>query len=96
MKIDGFAPLPENSVPAGKQQAKQAAAKNRPEDSLGVQDETRLSVEGKKTQSLQSELAKLPEVRRDRIEALQRAVQDGSYQVSDEQIADAMISELLP
>ena len=96
MKIDGYAPLQENSLPTGKHPVNQSPAKNRPEDPAGVQDEARLSVDGKKTQHLESEIVKLPDVRTARVEALRRAVQDGSYQVSDEQIADSMISELLP
>jgi anti-sigma28 factor (negative regulator of flagellin synthesis) len=37
----------------------------------------------------------LPEVRQRRVEALARALRDGQYEVSSEQVADALLSEIL-
>jgi len=44
--------------------------------------------------SLAVELQDLPEVRNERVAALREAVQMGQYQVSDSQIADALLSQL--
>ena len=48
-----------------------------------------------KVQQLEAELAGLPEVRQEKIQPLQQAVQEGRYQVSDEQLAQAIFADLL-
>ena len=57
-------------------------------------DEAKFSVDGDKVQQLKTDLAGLPEVRQERVVALNQAIGQGSYNVSDEQIAQAMSSEL--
>jgi flagellar biosynthesis anti-sigma factor FlgM len=37
----------------------------------------------------------LPEIRQEKVSALQSAISNGDYQVSSEQTADAMLSEFL-
>jgi len=44
--------------------------------------------------ALKAQLANLPGVRQDRVEALQQAIQNGSYQVDSRQLADAIQSDL--
>ncbi len=58
-------------------------------------DQTWLSAHREKLQELKAELAYLPDVRQERIAVLERAIHDGGYHVTDQQIADAMFSELL-
>ncbi len=58
-------------------------------------DEVRLSVNQSAIQALQAQLQNQPDIRSQRVAALQQAIRDGSYQVSNEQIADAMFTELL-
>ena len=58
-------------------------------------DEVRFSVDGEKVQQLKADLAGMPDVRQQRVEALKRAIDDGSYQVSNEQVADAMFRDHL-
>jgi len=48
-----------------------------------------------KVQQLEAELAGLPEVRQEKVQPLQQAVQEGRYQVSDEQLAQAIFADLL-
>lgn len=80
---------PSSSSPAHAQGEKATGARK------DVRDQAQLSVDQGKVNQLQAELARLPDVRRDRVEALQWAVRDGSFQVSNEQIADKLFSELL-
>ena len=58
-------------------------------------DEVQFSVDGGKVQQLKTNLASLPEVRQDRVSALQQAIAQGNYNVSGQQIAGAMSSDLL-
>lgn len=44
-------------------------------------------------QLLKAQLAQVPDVRSDRVAALSQKVQQGSYKPTNQQIADAMISE---
>ena len=52
-----------------------------------VQDGTQLSA------TLQEKLAKAPEVRHERVTAIKQALDAGTYNVSDSQVADAMFKE---
>jgi flagellar biosynthesis anti-sigma factor FlgM len=68
-----------------------SAASTRPE--LGS-DEARLSLEHTRVQSLVASAHRLPEVRQEKVDALQRAVDNGGYNVSSEQVAEAMFAEM--
>ena len=57
-------------------------------------DEVQFSVDGEKVQQLKTDLASLPDLRQDRVTALKEALEEGSYNVPGEQIAQAMSSEL--
>jgi len=58
-------------------------------------DEVQFSVDGEKVQQLKADLAGLPDLRQDRVAGLKQAIEDGSYNVSGQQIAQAMSSDLL-
>lgn len=45
-------------------------------------------------QRLKSQLAQMPEVRSDRVAALSQKIQQGSYKPTNDQIANAMVSEI--
>lgn len=99
MKIDPNVPLPEN---ISSQRAEQSSSATAPAPSeketlapKGALDQARLSVDLERVNQLQTELARLPEARQERVEALQRAMQEGSFQATNEQIADSILSELL-
>ncbi|HWP83818.1 MAG TPA: flagellar biosynthesis anti-sigma factor FlgM [Terriglobia bacterium] len=59
-------------------------------------DEVRLSADRESIEALKSRLKEVPEVRWERVAALRQAVQSGTYHVSDQQLADAMLQDLLP
>jgi negative regulator of flagellin synthesis FlgM len=58
-------------------------------------DEVQLSVDGEKVQQLKADLNGLPDLRQERVVALKQAIEEGSYKVSAQQIAQAMSSDLL-
>jgi flagellar biosynthesis anti-sigma factor FlgM len=58
-------------------------------------DLAQFSVDGGKIQQLNGNLAAVPDVRQDRVAALQQAISSGSYNVSGQQIAQAMSADLL-
>ncbi|HXX20297.1 MAG TPA: flagellar biosynthesis anti-sigma factor FlgM [Candidatus Acidoferrum sp.] len=45
-------------------------------------------------QKLKAQLAQMPEVRSDRVAVLSQKIQQGSYKPTNEQIANAMVSEI--
>jgi len=58
-------------------------------------DEVQLSVDGERVQQMQADLGGLPDLRQDRVVPLRQAIEGGSYDVSSQQIAQAMSSDLL-
>lgn len=56
--------------------------------------ESGLSPDAAQVREIEAQVNRLPEVRREKVAAIKGAVQDGSYRVSAEQLAEAMISEL--
>ena len=57
-------------------------------------DRAELSADQARVQSLAREVNRLPDVRQQKVEALSLAVRQGSYEVSPEQTADAMLLEM--
>lgn len=95
MKIESFLPLPESHKPALGGATNASSANSRTGKSGLKQDEATLSVDRDTVQLLESKLSHLPDVRQERVEALQRVISEGRYNVSSEQIAGAVFSELL-
>lgn len=74
---------------------KSTSAKARPEEATataaGKGDKVELSDEAKRLQSLRSQLAALPDAARaERVEALHRQVQAGTYRVDESALADRL------
>lgn len=57
-------------------------------------DEANFSAEAQRMTSLQQAVAATPDIREDRVAQLRQSIQQGTYQVSDEQIAGAMLNDL--
>lgn len=57
-------------------------------------DTARLSTDQARVASLAAQVNNLPEVRQQKVEALRRVIGDGSYQVTPEQTADAILAEI--
>ena len=95
MRVDGPLPIPENVQPQKVASSGSPAQQNRPASVDSDQDQAQLSVNNDTIQQLKANLSQVPEVRQERVDALRQAVSDGSYQVSDQQLSDAMGSDLL-
>jgi flagellar biosynthesis anti-sigma factor FlgM len=67
---------------------------NRTQDKKAAQNTPAPAQDGVQLSSqLQRRLAQTPEVRQDRVNSIKQAMQDGTYNVSDSQLADAMFKE---
>ena len=95
MRIDAALPLPENQQTPKVANSGSAAKQNRSAPATATQDKTQLSVDSATVQQLKANLSQVPEVRQERVDALRQAIGSGSYQVSDQQLSDAIGSDLL-
>ena len=95
MRIDAPLPLPENMQTPNVTRSVSSAPQSPAAQVTSGQDKAQLSVDSATVQQLKSTLSQLPEVRQERVNALRQAVNDGSYQVSNLQLADAIGSDLL-
>lgn len=99
MRIDantGAQGLPETER-SGTQSAAsvgQASATGASANVLG-EDQAELSGTHIQVQVLTAQALQLPEVRQEKVNALRQVVQDGTYQPSSDQIADAMFTHML-
>jgi len=57
-------------------------------------DTAQLSTDQARVQSLLEQVNAVPEIRREKVAALGKAVREGTYQVEPEQTADALIDEM--
>jgi flagellar biosynthesis anti-sigma factor FlgM len=57
-------------------------------------DTAAISPDQVRVQSLVAQVSAFPEIRQDRVDALSRSIREGSYQVSAEQTAAAILSEM--
>jgi len=94
MKIDASLPFPDNVGPQRVGTTGPTPSQNQGEVVGLSSDEVQFSVDGDKVQQLKTDLAAVPDTRQDRVAALSQAIEQGSYNVSNEQIAQAMSSEL--
>lgn len=95
MRVDGPLPLPDNLQPQKVGSARSGSTQNSSTAVQSNQDQAQLSVDNETIQQLKANLAQVPEVRQERVEALRQVVGNGNYQVSDQQLADAIHSNLL-
>jgi flagellar biosynthesis anti-sigma factor FlgM len=93
MRIDAALPLPENQQPSKVASTGSSVPQNRSAPASSGQDQAQLSVDNGTIQNLKAQLGQVPEVRQDRVDALRQAISNGSYQVSDQQLADAIGSD---
>ena len=95
MKIDASLAFPENVGPQRVGTTGPSPSQNQGERVGLSPDEVQFSVDGEKVQQLKADLDGLPDLRQERVVALNQAIEQGSYNVSDQQIAQAMSSDLL-
>ena len=95
MRVDAPLSFPENLQPQKVASSGSPTQQNRPAPVNTDQDQAELSVDNDTMHQLKANLYQVPEVRQERVNALRQAVSSGSYQVSDQQLSDAMGSDLL-
>ena len=95
MRIDAALPLPENQPASKVANSGSSVQQNRSAPASSGQDQAQLSIDKTTIQSLTAQVARLPEVRQDRVDALRQAVSSGNYRVSDQQVSDAIGSDLM-
>lgn len=93
MKINGPFSSPGNGGPE-RVDPRTSNAKVQHEQAARVQDKARLSVDQAKLRSLRQELERVPDIRTERVAEIKLAIEQGRYRVSNEQVAEAMFSEL--
>lgn len=91
MKIEGTNPLSGN-LGFGEEAA--SSVQERSGKAAEERTEFQISLGQNDIQSLKAQLDKLPDVRQGKVQALQQAVQNGSYKVDNYQLADAIAAEL--
>ena len=57
-------------------------------------DKTEFSSEAQTLAKLSSQMGSVPDVRQDRVATLRQAIQNGTYSVSNEQIAQSMLRDM--
>jgi flagellar biosynthesis anti-sigma factor FlgM len=82
------APDPGNSTKSGSQAA---SASSNPEK-LGGGDTATLSQDQGRIKTLAAQVTQLPEIRQEKVAALQRAIAEGNYRVTPEQSAEALLT----
>jgi negative regulator of flagellin synthesis FlgM len=96
MRVDAPLPLPENLQPQKVERSGSSTNQSRLASVESNQDKAQLSVNSERIEQLKAALSRVPEVRQERVDALRQALGKGSYQVTDQQLADAIHSELQP
>jgi flagellar biosynthesis anti-sigma factor FlgM len=92
MRFDGIGPVPDGqsldrTSPSASSSAKGAGK------AKAVTDQTQLSASQSRVQDLKNQLTSLPDVRQDRVAELQKAIGNGTFHASDEQLADAILGD---
>ena len=96
MKIDPKLGLPEGQLP-DRVGPSSSAANSRPAAPATQQgDEANLSSDAVRLSELSTSLSSVPEIRQERVTAVSQALQNGTYSVSNEQIADSMMRDFQP
>jgi len=93
MSIDGIDPI--GGLNKAEQRTQKDARPAKPAEAGNEPAVDTVEVGRGETSRLAAEVASLPDVRAERVEALQTAIAQGSYQVPAEDIAASIIEELV-
>jgi negative regulator of flagellin synthesis FlgM len=94
MKIDGSNPFPETTSATFRHANVPGGTTSNEVSETPDTDGASIST-GSSVSALAAQIKQMPDIRQERVAALRQAVQSGQYQVSDEQIADALHAQLL-
>jgi len=93
VKIDPNLGVPEGQSPARVGSSSTAPASKAGQPSASKNDQASLSDDAVKFSNLSAALTNVPDVRQDRVSAISQSLANGSYSVSDQQIAQAMVRD---
>ncbi len=95
MKIDGSSPWSgmEGLNPV---RAERAKTESHPNDEVSPGDDAQLSSDATLASQLTQQLNALPDIRYQKVVALQNAIRQGSYSTPADQIAEAMTNDMTP
>jgi flagellar biosynthesis anti-sigma factor FlgM len=93
MRFDGISPVPNGQSLDRTRPSDSSSANGAAGQAKAVTDQTQLSASQSRVQDLKGELTGLPDVRQDRVAALQQAITNGSFRASDQQLADAILAD---
>jgi len=94
MKIDGSNPFPDTQSATFKRTNVSPGTESNEVNATPDTDGASIS-NGTSVSALAAQLKQMPDVRQERVAALRQTVQSGQYQVSDEQLAAALHTQLL-
>jgi|SRR5208282_5001697 flagellar biosynthesis anti-sigma factor FlgM len=94
MRIDLNAIIPEAPDPGQAAKSASQAGSGSLSTGLAGADTAKFSGDQGRVQELASQVNQFPEIRQDKVAALQRSMQDGSYEVTPSQSAEALISAM--
>jgi flagellar biosynthesis anti-sigma factor FlgM len=95
MRINPNSQSPAAVQPDAVQDAKNSASQKTEQDSAtGAGVRVQLSTNSTQVAALTQQAVQAPDVRTDRVDALRKAVRDGNFDVSNEQVAAAMYSDM--
>ncbi|HZQ67132.1 MAG TPA: flagellar biosynthesis anti-sigma factor FlgM [Terriglobales bacterium] len=95
MRIDLTGKSPESRQAEGASQPKPRVGSNPRDRSTIGEDKAQLSLDQGRIRDLEWQAKQLPEVRSERIKALAQKLESGAYEVTPQQTAEAMLSEML-
>jgi flagellar biosynthesis anti-sigma factor FlgM len=95
MRIDSNLPLSHAPESGRSTEANKKGRVNLPPQFLSPADEAKLSGATDQVSALHAELAKVPDVRQDKVNALADALHQGTWKANAEDIAQAMFADLL-
>jgi flagellar biosynthesis anti-sigma factor FlgM len=93
MRIDLNALIPEAPDPGQSTKSGSRVASST-SGGEGLGDTAKLSQDQGRVQQLASQVNQLPEIRQDKVAALQRVIEEGSYRVTPEQAAEALLTAI--
>jgi len=91
MRFDGIGQVPDVQSPERTDPSGSSSHKGGESRTKAITDQTQLSASQSRVQDLKAQLTGLADVRQERVAALQKAVADGSFHVTDQQVADAIL-----
>ncbi|RMG04209.1 MAG: flagellar biosynthesis anti-sigma factor FlgM [Nitrospirae bacterium] len=97
MKITGGKPPEGQEVYLRTQKTQGKDAVGDGQNAEGVKkaaDQVELSGRAKEVENLKAEIAALPEIRQEKVEAIKKAIESGNYRIDPGKIAERIIDEL--